>query len=102
MCRAKMIRAYSQPRPSQMMPPFTIRLHEWGRSQRGSMMSVYQDMLLQGESWATACSSRMVIINGATFPMVDSFGANVSIEWSRASFWLHGRRRACPRHNPSL
>ena len=96
----KMIRAYERSHDlRKMMLAFHYQgFDEWGLSQRGSMMSVYQDMLLQGELVVRPTRRLLiqdaVIITGATFPMVDSFGANVSIEWSEGKL-LAARDGVC-------
>jgi hypothetical protein len=50
------------------------------------MMSVFQQMLFAGELVARPTSRLLIqdaiIVSGATFPMIDSFGANVTIEWT--------------------
>ena len=84
---AKMMRAYERSENLQsMLHAFRYQgFDEWGLSRRGSMMSVYQDMLLSGQLGVRPTSRLLVqdavIVNGATFPTVDSYGANVSFEW---------------------
>lgn len=84
----KMIRAYERsPDLRKMMLAFHYQgFDEWGLAQRGSMMSVYQEMLLGGELVARPTQRLLVqdavIVTGAPFPTVDSFGANVSFKWA--------------------
>ena len=85
----KMLNAYNRsPDLHKMLAAFRYQgFDEWGLAKRGSMMRVYQDMLFAGELVARPTMRLLVqdaiIINGASFPMVDSFGANVSFEWTQ-------------------
>lgn len=84
----KMLRAYERSADlAKMLAAFRYQgFDEWGLARRGSMMSVFQQMLFAGELVARPTSRLLIqdaiIVSGATFPMIDSFGANVTIEWA--------------------
>jgi hypothetical protein len=84
----KMLRAYERSADlAKMLAAFRYQgFDEWGLARRGSMMSVFQQMLFAGELVARPTSRLLIqdaiIVSGATFPMIDSFGANVTIEWT--------------------
>lgn len=84
----KMLRAYERSADlHKMLAAFRYQgFDEWGLARRGSMMSVFQDMLLAGELVARPTRRLLIqdtiIVSGTTYPMLDSFGANVSFDWS--------------------